>query len=254
MAKMWLQLNNSSQCRSYSKYRLCFLGVSLVLAATALPAIAEYKPPKKRSAPSGTITSTGTRGGCSDQSKTALTAIAPTKHIGQTASSHPTFVWHVPDPDPHPLIFQLYELSSTGEQLIYTTQLQSTPGMMQLPLPKDEAGLSTGRRYTWQVVLLCEPNRPSTALRSGADIEAITLPSSLSAQLATAQSPEERMTLYAQAGFWYDALAEITQPQFAEQRTTLIRALAAMETGTNPDNGQGKKLQQILETEQLSQN
>lgn len=225
----------------------------------ALPAIAEYKPPKKRSAPSGPITSTGTRSGCSGQSQTSLTALAPLQHVGQTVSSHPSFVWYVPDQEPRLLTFQLYQLSPAGKQLVYSTQLQSSPGLMQMTLPKDQSGLSVNQRYSWQAVLFCDPNRPSTALLAGAEIDVVNMPASLSQVLASTQTPAERAQHYADAGFWYDALYEVSQlpsGKLSEQQAALLQDLATLETaeGDNAVESQGQRLQQILAAELLSQN
>lgn len=238
----------------YVDFLLSFHRVLLVLLLVPLPALAEYKPPKKRSAPSKSVTTTGTRGGCNGEKSTSFTALAPVQHVGQTASSYPTFVWYIPDPDPRPLTFQLYELSPSGKQLVYDSYLQSSKGLMQLSLPQDQSGLSSDREYSWQVVLFCDPNSPSTALLAGASLNVITLPKTLSTQLAKTPSHEERAKLYAQAGFWYDALAEVTQPQFSKQRINLIQALAALETSeATPKSEQGEKLLQILEADSLSQ-
>ncbi len=239
---------------------LFYWSIALLLGLTVipLPAIAKYKPPKQPSAPSGPITSTGTRGGCSRDRKTSLTALAPHQHVGQTTASHPTFLWYIPESDSYPLRFQLYEKSATGKQLLYTTQLQSIPGLMQHTLPPNQAGLAKGRRYSWQVILLCNPNRPSTAVVAGAEVDMVSVPTILSNSLASITQPEHRSRLYAESGFWYDALAEISKTEnitLSAAKTSLIQDLITLETvnETYPDNRQAKQLKEILEAETLSQ-
>lgn len=246
-----------NKCLRYTLY--CTGVLLLSLTVKSLPVLAKYKPPKQPSAPSGPITSTGTRGGCSREREASLTALAPHQHVGQTTASHPTFLWYVPESDPFPLRFQLYEQGATGKQLLHTTQLQSTPGLMQHTLPANQAGLVKGRRYSWQVILLCNPNRPSTAVLAGAEIDATNAPTSLSNSLASITQPEKRSNLYAESGFWYDALAEISKPEnitLSAAKTNLIQDLIALETanGTHPDRKQAKQLKEILETEKFSQN
>ena len=242
-----------------SKVRNFFIGVSLLLVGIPLPVSAKYKPPKQTSAPSGPTTSTGRRGGCSRDRKTSLTALAPHQHVGQTTTSYPTFLWYVPESNPYPLRFQLYALGATGKQLLYTTQFHSTPGLMQHKLPPNQAGLVKGRRYSWQVILFCNPNRPSTAVVAGAKIDVMSLPTTLSNSLASMNQSENRSMLYAESGFWYDALAEISKPEYitlSAAKTSLIQDLITLETANRalPDNKQAKQLKEILETENFSQN
>ena len=225
--------------------------VLLVVLAIPISAIADYTPPPDKSAPSGSTTTTGTRGGCSGESLTSLTVLAPTGHLGKTANTHPLFAWHSPESTHIPLTFQLYKLKPNGMQLIYSTLRSSKAGLMTLSLPKTEPGLQIGQRYFWQVVLLCDPNRPSTALVAGAELKAIAPPSSLSTQIRHTSTAEERATQYAQAGLWYDAFAEISLPQFQTQQARLIQTLLQLEldqsNAANPE--QSQKLQAVLNSQ-----
>lgn len=184
----------------------CILTCSLLITNTAL---AEYKPPANQKPPSSRTTSTVARGGCEGSGGTSLTALAPYSHIGQTVSTHPTFAWYVPDAQSYPLELRLYQYDISGDTKIQTIKLQSYPGVMTWSIPEEQPGLLVGQRYRWQVVILCNPNRPSNALVTEADIEVVAMPSALANALSTTGDRLIRANLYAELGLWYDALGKL---------------------------------------------
>lgn len=192
--------------------------------------------------------SEGRRGGCTGDAQISLTALAPQSHVGQTASTHPTFAWFVPDAQPYEIIFQLYEYGSSGSRnVIQEIPLQSSPGIMTLSLPKDKPGLSVGQRYGWRVVLLCNPNSPSSALVAGADIDVVQTPGIFSDSI----DPLERAKQYAEAGLWYDALAEVLASgnEASILLEDLLKDLAELENLQAAENGseQSQRLTQVVE-------
>ena len=253
----------------------CLLCLSLVITNSAK---AEYqKPPNtENDAPDSRSTSIsgirGSGGGCSGTETTNLTAIAPYTHIGQTNSTHPTFVWFVPDRQSYPVELQLSEYSpksASGKgNTIFKVRLQSSPGIMSYSLPKNQPGLSSGQKYVWQVAILCNPNRPSEDLVFSTAIIVVDTPMSLQKQLTTAIDSLAKANLYAEVGLWYDALAEVVQAKdnsLAQKSTDeLLQELIAIEKlnqeeniNTNDINEQRriiltrqehqKRLEQILE-------
>lgn len=219
-------------------------------------AIAGYQPPANPSAPKGSTTTTGVRGACTNGLTFGITALAPHSHVGQTASTHPTFAWYVQDTQPYEMRFQLYRLAGMQQprQQVYEMQMQTQPGIMQLTLPKDQAGLTIGERYEWQVVMICDPNRPSQSAVAKAELEVATLPAALKSAIAAAN--RDISQLYAEAGFWYDALAASLQSGSTTRQTTLalLQDLAELEAQTVqaiPDAEQSAaRLQKIVATEQ----
>ncbi len=225
----------------------CLLCLSLVITNSAL---AEYqKPPNtENDAPDSRSTSIsgirGSSGGCRGMETTSLTAIAPYTHIGQTNSTHPTFVWFVPDRQSYPVELQLSEYSPQSANgkgnTIFKVRLQSSPGIMSYSLPKDQLGLSSGQKYVWQVAILCNPNRPSEDLVFSAEIIVVDTPMSLQKQLTTVSDSLAKAKLYAEVGLWYDALAEVVQTKdnsLAQKSTyELIQELAAIEKLNQEEN------------------
>ncbi|MEG3899710.1 DUF928 domain-containing protein [Microcoleus sp. SVA1_B6] len=225
------------------------LSVSLSLAPVAL---AKYTPPHNPSKPKETGTNTTRSGGCEGNSSARLTALVPFSHVGETISGHPTFTWFVPDRTSRPLQFRLF--SSTG-QLLYRTEMQSQPGIMSVALPSNLPQLSIGQSYQWQVVLVCDPDDPSSNVVAAAEIQVVGSAASLQTQLAAAQTPQQRIDLYAESGLWYDAIAEARKASETSQNQAavleLLDALASSEA--EPLKDWSERLRQIRAIEQQRQ-
>lgn len=229
----------------------CVLGFWLTTNTVAL---AEYEPPPDQKPPSGYTQSTGSRGGCEVNAEISLTTLAPHKHIGRTASRHPTFAWFVPDSKPYPLEFTLYKYVPNGNiQLAYKTGLKSSPGIMKLSLPSQNPGLSFGQRYIWQVALLCDPNHPSSDLVAGAEIEVVKMPPTQEKEIFGAGDRVGMIWLLAKAGLWYDCLGEALAAKDVVLRkvaATLLKNLASLEEPetTQVNNSQSINLRQIAKS------
>jgi hypothetical protein len=240
-------------------YRLLAYSVVSLLLTLVPVALADYVPPPDASAPTGPGTTTGRRGGCTRTAETFLTAIAPQSHMGQTTSSHPSFTWFMPDAASYPMEFRLYQYNAetnagSDRQLLYKTALQTSSGFMQFSLPADQPGLSAGQQYGWQIVVFCNPNRPSSALVAEAQIEVVDLPGDVASALATSRDRAERSTHYAEAGLWYDAIAEVlTVPENSATLAgiALIEDLAELEAASSSEASQlqSDRLQRIVELE-----
>lgn len=129
-----------------------------------------------------------------------------TPKVAKTAATRPTFAWFIRDAAPRPLRFRLYQYESARVRLImelHDDRLLSQPGIMVLSLPNP--ALSVGR-YLWQVELECDRNHPSSNIFAEADIEVVATEPALQMKLAKANSVSDRMSLYAEAGLWHDAL------------------------------------------------
>jgi hypothetical protein len=193
--------------KRYLLYQLLISFLSLFFQITT--ATGEYKPNSKPSAPKTPTTTTGTRGGCQEKSTTTLTALAPQTRQGQTVSQFPTFSWFVPDSQPLSMEFRLYQYDSQQRsQLIEKVKMASKPGIMQHSLPQNRPGLVINQTYRWQVVIFCNPNRPSTALVTEAIVKVVETPLNLKQRLATTNNTLAKAELFAKSNFWYDALAE----------------------------------------------
>lgn len=201
---------------------------SLLLFCHVVPVLARYTP--SRSAPRVPTGSTGRRGGCTAEDRARLTVLAPKSHVGLTISSHPTLVWFVPDTQPLSMEFYIYELNANGSRsLVQQANLQSSPGIMSLPLSVNEPGLEVGKRYYWQIALLCDANHPSSAVVVGAEIERVEPSPSLTNALAAAPDLAEQATLYAETSLWYDAMNAALETNSNTAMISLLENLAQIE-------------------------
>lgn len=203
----------------------------LISLSGARVALAEYKPPADQRPPGDYTSTTGSRGGCAGGGA-PLKVLAPQKHVGQTTSTHPTFAWLIPDSISLPMEFTLYEYGSNlSLKVAQRVAMQSSAGIMKFSVPKAQPGLTVGKRYLWQVAILCNPNYPSGDLVAKAEIEVVEVPSALRRALATEAEHLKIAELYAKAGLWYDALGAALNSEVGsgEFTTTLLADLAKLE-------------------------
>jgi hypothetical protein len=218
---------------------LLILSLSLVVTSTAL---AGYVPPPDQKPPTDYTTSSGPRGGCEGDG-IPLTALAPKTHVGATLSTHPTLAWFVPDAIIKPMEFRLYEYDTQGkpQPVGQPIQLQSSPGIMRLSLARAQLKLTVGKTYLWQVVILCDPDSPSSDLIVSSDIQVVETPLAFAQQLAQVKPGSQKVELYAGAGFWYDAMGEALQLappwQLGEEAVSLLRDMVNLEAAqTSPES------------------
>ncbi len=234
------------------------LGSSLLaMAATAWaqPRSGYTPPPPSGPPPSSERGGLTSRGGCEGGEVIPLLPLAPQAHVGRTASTHPSFAWFVPGAEALPIEFSIFEQGpGKRPKLVRRLELQGSPGMMSHAIPANLPGLSVGQRYLWQVALICDPNRPSTALVAAAEVDVVEATPSLATALLSATDSVARAQLYAQAGLWYDSLREILQPvktpRAREFELTLLADLANLEaTQGEQGSAYSAKLRQVVERE-----
>lgn len=222
------------------------LTASVSAALVTSTAWAQYQPPEG-DPPSGPIVSNGSRRGCSEAYEIPLTALAPTQHVGQSTSTTPMLAWFAPATDAYRIKLSVYAISSddtvTEERTLELLQQfeyeDTTEGIAGITLPADQPELTIGQRYLWEVSLACTPNSPIYDQSFIAEIDIKTPPATLTTALATAQTPQEKVELYASAGYWYDALREALQASESlgqdEVTQALLSELAESETEIQSD-------------------
>jgi Domain of Unknown Function (DUF928) len=105
-----------------------------------------------------------------------LILLAPQGDTPQTVSTQLQFAWFVRDAAPIAMEFRLYTQSANNGQTlikeIKDDQFKTAPGINLLTLSPTTAELPIGK-YRWQVVLVCDRNRPSSNLFATADVEIV---------------------------------------------------------------------------------
>jgi hypothetical protein len=170
-----------------------------------------YKPPI-RPRPTSRTNGTGSRG-CSNSQPISLNLLVPGDHMGQTASDHPTFFWYVKNASKDNISarFTLVEPGIPKPVFDQTIPITSS-GIMRLELPRESPGISPDKEYRWTVSVLCNPDRPSDFISFAQSFIVQNSPSEdLAKQLAAAKSDLERAQIYANSGYWYDALADYSK-------------------------------------------
>lgn len=183
----------------------------------------ELPPPPETGAPdkTGQTAGRGPSGECQsvESVDTPLTALVPISKTstgnqvvwGLTSAEYPTFWFYVPYPltDQLPGEFRLTEQDEKGNPVYKHIRVTGTaPGVVGVRLPSTEASLKIGKLYTYNFVVLCDPNDSSKNIFVKASVERRAPSASLASQLSTA-TKREKAVLYAKEGFWYESLTTL---------------------------------------------
>lgn len=149
----------------------------------------------------------GSRDGCAEG---ILTALSPdVTHWGETIDERPTFWLHIPFQSG---VVELVLRDETAQEVVYSDRFQvaSTPGVASFPMSDTSPALEIDKIYGWELVFLCDPDNSSDNLQVSGVIVRRSPSTDLSSQLAQA-SPEDRVAIFAENGFWYNALTELAE-------------------------------------------
>lgn len=153
----------------------------------------------------------------------SLLALAPTRFLGLTSQENPAVWVYVPKTTAQTLEFSLFTSEQDG---IYQVQLPvSAPGLVKIAVPQ-AAKLKTGKPYYWTAALICNPEQRTNDWVVTGWIRQQPFSPDLQRQLAAA-TPEQRLKLYAQANFWYEALNAYLALQQTQPNTPNLSSLWA---------------------------
>ncbi len=165
-----------------------------------------FKVPNIR--PTGNLEGGAARGNCSTE-KIEIKALLPNTNIGLTTAQKPTFFFQISKTSAQEAKFSLLNPNTKESVLIYEKNfpLTGTGGVMSFTLPADAPALEVGKEYHWEVALVCNPDDGDQGGKTRVQ-GAITRvqPSPTFASQLQAASPRDRVALYAQEGYWHDAL------------------------------------------------
>jgi Domain of Unknown Function (DUF928) len=184
-----------------------------VLAQTSQPPAAsqqagdvpEYKPPP-RGAPGGRV------GGASRGTyKTAfplptIEALAPQDQSGLSASPTPNLYFYVSGPVVWPIQFTISAPMQPAPVVEANIAAPSAAGVYVIRVADYGVRLSPGIIYTWSVAAILDPNARSRDIVASASL-LFAAPNAALESAVRIAPPARRAVLYAQAGFWYDAVA-----------------------------------------------
>lgn len=148
--------------------------------------------------------------------------LVPQNHVGQTTSGYPTFFWHVSDPNLRTMVFSLKKAGET--QAIFTQQLEvDKPGIVQMKMPKEQQELVVGQDYLWSISFACKlDGQKMKKIVVEAGIRRVAPTAELTRQLNGATSPQQKARVYAQQGYWYNALEVLAAASTADPNNKAV--------------------------------
>ncbi|MEM1291704.1 MAG: DUF928 domain-containing protein [Cyanobacteria bacterium P01_H01_bin.162] len=187
-------------------------------------------PPNSRISGGGNTGSGGSRDWCSDDS---LAAIAPQfSGVGQSFSTRPTFVWYTDSPTVGVMQFELYQ--GDLEEPIFSETVLPQSNFVAYTLPATAPALTVGETYWWQATLRCSADTEMVSSWIATSVEIVDSTPTLPAAGA-ASSSIQMAQAYASSGLWYDALAEVYDPETFDEyllRQDLLLDLADLEAAS----------------------
>ena len=182
-----------------------------------------YRPPL-RGAPSGRVAG-GTRGLGEDIPQ--LCALVP-EHVGLTVNAQPRLYYFLSGPSALPLEFTLTERQAVYPLVEARIHPPQSAGIHEIDLADYDKQLKPGIQYRWFIALVPDDeHRAKDILASGA-IELVAASEGLKAKLKQTDDAEAAY-IYAEAGFWYDALAAVSEKIAEDQdNRDLLRQRASL--------------------------
>ncbi|MBF2026053.1 MAG: DUF928 domain-containing protein [Oscillatoriales cyanobacterium C42_A2020_001] len=192
-----------------------------------------------------------------------LTAIVPFEEIyepgrenrpplvnvwGYTTAERPTFWVYIPYSNPAIPAKLTIDDEEAGTTIYEeSVRLPKQPGITSLQVPKTVPVLEPGKRYRWFFTLECKA--PTAASTDNINVTAVVIRDRLPATAQLTKTPSiENARIYAQNGFWYDALDTLaTLRQQRPQDPELMQSWQDLLAGiaTTDKSKQNFKLDQI---------
>ncbi len=152
---------------------------------------------------------------------------------GQTTSEHPTLWVYIPYSSV--LIARIDFILRSGDnpanQIVYQTSIQPSKraGIINFSLPKTSTPLAIDKLYQWDIKLTMK-SQPTEQITGW--IQRANINSNLS-DLIKRSNPSQQADLYAENGFWYDALSTLailrrdfpTDPAIKENWQTMLKSV-----------------------------
>lgn len=178
---------------------------------------ASFEPPPGSGNP-GNRQGGATRGPCVKNKH--LYALVPPSGMGATVTPYPTLFWYLPETEASSMEFKLWD---ENDKQLYSTKWALAPGQsgfMNLRLPTDASlfPLEIGQQYHWELMLLCgeaqigedqiDEKQIGKQITVSGSIKRVEKAAALANQIKQA-NPQERVAIYAKAGFWYETVAAL---------------------------------------------
>ncbi len=165
----------------------------------------------------------GSRG--SGEKLPSLYVLVP-EHLALTTQAQPSLFWFQTLPSKAQFELTLTEPKKAKPLLNIGGGSAEKAGIRSVSLARYNVSLAPGVAYQWSVALIADPkNRSKDVIASGM-IKRVEEPAELSEKVTSA-SPADRAVLFAQAGYWYDALQAISAAIAAQPKNAELHQLRA---------------------------
>ena len=162
-----------------------------------------YKPPL-RGAPGGRVGG-GTRG--TGREAFVLSVLAPA-HTGLTTSEQPVLYWFISSPSSHPVELTIVDPQKSEPLIELRIEPPVAAGVHRVRLADHGVRLAPAVPYNWYVAVMPDTGRRSKDILAGGTVERVALPEGLATKVSGAPKAD-LPSLYAEAGFWYDAITAL---------------------------------------------
>jgi Domain of Unknown Function (DUF928) len=150
-------------------------------------------------------------------------------HSGLTTREQPSLYWVISSPTTLAVELTLTDPRTTQPVLEVKLPGPIRAGLQRIRLDEYGVRLEPGVPYRWYVAVIPDTGRRSKDILAGGIIERVEPTADLRDRLARAR-PEELASVYAEEGFWYDALAVSSElierspgeGSLRQQRTALL--------------------------------
>jgi hypothetical protein len=126
--------------------------------------------------------------------------------MGLTVSDQPSLYWFISSSTSLPVEVAVADPRKVEPVMEARLSSPVAAGVHRIRLADFGIRLEPGVAYRWSVTVVPDANRRSRDILASGTIERVVTPSGLPEKVA--ESPKDRLpSLYAESGFWYDALA-----------------------------------------------
>jgi hypothetical protein len=154
-----------------------------------------------------------------------LEVLAP-DHVALTTQAQPILFWYQSQPAAAQFQLTLTEPKKAKPQLSITLDKSQKAGICGISLADQKVTLEPNVTYRFSVALIPDPANRSKDLLANALVKRVETPPGLAEKLKGAP-PANQAALYAEAGFWWDALQAISVAIASEPKNAQFRDLRA---------------------------
>ncbi|MDF5722231.1 MAG: DUF928 domain-containing protein [Rhizonema sp. PD37] len=200
---------------------MTILSLSWLFSCTAIQAriTSLFKVPADLSAP-GRRVAGGSRSmeSCFSENK-HLTALVPQSHIMLTTEGNPVFYFYIPKTAAPTIELVVRDQNQTFVKQSYKPSTQA--GVVGIPLSGKP--LEVGKEYHWVFSVICHPQARSNDKVVEGAIKRIQPDPQLTKKLENA-TPQQRVSLYAQASIWQNALMTLAELRYSHPNSPELKA------------------------------